>query len=66
MATFHKVIKLLKQICCEFALIQMEGAIERARPNKILQQNALSRLRLPLETMQIFAADLNFKSFITL
>ena len=37
----------------QFALFPMEGAIERARPNEILQQNALSRLRLPLETMQI-------------
>ena len=44
----------------------MEGAIERAQPNEISQQNALSRLRLPLEKMQIFAANLNFKSFIIL
>ena len=41
----------------------MESAIERARPNEISQQNALSRLRLPLETMQIRR---RFEFFITL
>ena len=44
----------------------MEGAIERRQANEISQQNELSRLRRQLETLQIFTADLNFKSFITL
>ena len=62
MASLHKVIKLLK---FKSAAIQWK-AQSRVSDRMRSQQNALSRLRLPWETMQIFAADLNFKSFITL
>ena len=58
LAHINKVIKLLKfksEVNLQFL---MGGAIERAPPNGTSQQKALSRLRLPLETLQ----DLNLKA----
>ena len=46
----------------KFAVFLIGGAIERAKSHSV----GLSRLRLQLETLQIFVADFNFKSFITL
>ena len=40
----------------------MDGAIERAHSIAKSYLLALSRLRHPLETLQIFTEDLNFKS----
>ena len=49
MASFHKVIKLLKfKFAANLHCFQW-----KMQPNEISQQNALSRLHLPLKTMQI-------------
>ena len=63
MASFHKVIKLLIQICSEFALFPMEGSIERAHSVAKFHLVALSLL--PLKAMQI-RCRFELKSFITL
>ena len=79
MASFHKVIKAFKvYICSEFALFSMGSAIKRAhstfeRANSALEGAhsegklicLLSRLHLPLETMQ-FRCRYELNSFITL
>ena len=65
-AHINKVIKFLKFNCNEFSVFLMGGAIERAHSTAKSHSVAISRLRLPSETLQIFIADLNFKNFITL
>ena len=60
MASFHKVKKLLKFKSAANLHFPMGGAIDRARPNEISHQNAAFSI-----AECKFAADLNFKSFIT-
>ena len=63
----NKVIELLKfKSAANLNCFQWE-AESRDRPKEISQNRMHSlNLRLPLETNFKFAADLNFKSFITL
>ena len=53
LAHINKVIKLLKFNCIEFSVFLMGGAIERAHSIAKSHSLAISRLRLPSETLQI-------------